>query len=261
MHLKRHIVLLLGFVSICQPCFSARRSEMVEQDAVKQAKTLISRVDKELDASLEELFAMTQILSKIESAPTFKELVSYTTANWESIVDNWGGIAVDENTRLIQLHALLFLPPEDYLNCLKRVLKLYEQGDVDRHEMFMLLFSAENEKRWFLSSNYNDPMVMELFDELSRVFSKDQQITETIKFYKSGKAKKRDEFVRNEKPKGYYAMEPLPLLHSTMENERRANRIQGQIRNNSLITAIILLLSVGMFYLLRKRGQSPNEGA
>jgi len=164
---------------------------MVEQDAVKQAKTLISRVDKELDASLEELFAMTQILSKIESAPTFKELVSYTTANWESIVDNWGGIAVDENTRLIQLHALLFLPPEDYLNCLKRVLKLYEQGDVDRHEMFMLLFSAENEKRWFLSSNYNDPMVMELFDELSRVFSKDQQITETIKFYKSGKAKKK----------------------------------------------------------------------
>ena len=252
MHHKRHIFLILVFFSIGQPFFFSQASEPVAQDAVEQAKVLVSQVDKELNVSLERLFSMTQILARIEGAPTFKKLVSLTTANWESIVTNWGVVAVDENTRLIQLHALLFLPPEDYLKCLKSVLQLYERGLVNRHEVSMLLFSAENDKRFFLSSNFTDPKVIELLDEVARVFSNDQQITETIKFYKSGRAKKRDDFVRHEKPQGYYAKDPLPLLPSTREYEKRSKSVSGQIKNNNLVVVIILLACVLVLYYLRK---------
>jgi len=122
-----------------------------------------------------------------------------------------------------------------------------------------MLFSAENDKRWFLSSNYTDPKVIELLDEVARVFSDDQQITETIKFYKSGRAKIRDEFVRHEKPQGYYTKESLPLLPSTREYERRANSFSGQIKHYSSVAVIILLTCVVFLYYLRRKRHSQNE--
>ncbi len=252
MHHKRHVVLFGVCFGACLLHGFAQSEQSVESEALHRVRDLITQVDKEINAPLGEHFAMSQIFSEVKAAPSFCGLVSVTTNRWEQILDNWSVIAVNENARLIQEHALLFLPPEAYLSCLKRLLKLYEKGQVKKNELSMMLFRPENDKRWFLSYNYREPEIQNLLREVARVFATDKHIPNLVAFYASGKAKQRDAVLRNERPQEYCAKETLPLLPTSNEYESRS-RDRFSLPTGYIPVAVILVLtSIGFLYVLRK---------
>ena len=253
MHLRKLTFLIVTSFGLCLTRGFAQSENLSEPETVHRVKNLVTQVDKELNSPLGAHFAMSQIFSEIKAAPSFSRLVTVTTNNWKIVLDNWNVITVDENARLIQEHALLFLPPEEYLESLKRLLKLYEKSQVTKGELSMMLFRSENEKRWFLGANYRDKGVIELLDETARVFADDKFIPGLVKFYKSGKANGRDEKLRKGNDDAYLAHLPVPRLPATIEYERRTNNSPGRAERKAPMVILCVLVTVGIIYYLRKR--------
>lgn len=252
MHLKQSVVIFAAFFFIGILRGFAQSESSTENMTVHEVRSMVIRVEEEINAPLSEHFKTTQILTEIMTAPSFCNLLSITTNRWDQVLDNWNMIAVDENKRLIIEHALLFLPPEDYLGCLKRLLKLYERGQVTKGELSMMLFRPENDKRWFLSSNYRDPEVKKLFNEVSRVFVTDKHIPNLVEFYKSGKAKRRDAVLRKKTFQETNIKQLLPLLPSTIEYESPVNEPLVPLLRYSSVTVILLMAFIALLCLVRR---------
>ncbi len=228
------------------------QNQNASQSFEVQASELVTQIDQQLHSPLKEFFEMSQIMSTVQAAPSFSALVTLTLNKWENILDNWDSIVTNDNTRLIQIHALMFLPPEDYLKCLERMLDLYKKGLISSHEYGVMLFSAENDKQWFLAYNYKAPEVVAFLDKLEETFKGVQYMQSIIKSVRSGKRKAREEYFRNRKTKLFRDKYPVPMLPSMIKYEKS---LFGQIetRKTTLLIGLIVLSIAGVFIYRKNR--------
>ena len=127
----------------------------------------------------------------------FQKLIPMVQASWHEALVNLTNTASDRESRLVLLHALLFLPPEDYLECLNQLLDLCQDGQVSKEEYLCLYMpSPREENGWFLSYNAKDPRVLKLFGRIKKVYEDNEGVQEFVKYYISGRAKFRDRILR-----------------------------------------------------------------
>ena len=128
-------------------------------------------------------------------SPEFRRLAMVLTNSWEQSLANESAIAPDSLSRVILLNALLFLPPDEYLKRLNRVLDLYLDGKIPRDEfLYLFWFPPRYENGWFLSFNYANPKVVAFLKRVRIAFKEDKGIVSSADFILSGRAKSRDKW-------------------------------------------------------------------
>lgn len=133
--------------------------------------------------------------------PTFQELIPLVQSTWQEALNNLSKVAPDRESKLVLLHALLYLPPNEYLKCLNHLLDLYQEGQITRDEYLCLyLMSPREENKWFLSYNAKDPRMQKLFAKMRIIFADDDVIQRVIDLRNSRKVRFRDGMLRRENP-------------------------------------------------------------
>ena len=230
-------------------CFSYAFANDNKQSSMYVASVgkLVKMVDDELNNNILEHFEMTQVLYEFKhDSVSFWPLVDVTTNSWMQVVKNWDGIVSNDDERIILLHALLFLPPNEYIEFLHHALALYSAKKISRYELHVLVICPPNNKRWLLSYNYKDPAVINFLTSFENTVAGDKDFERLIKFIRSGKAKKRDQFLRKNKTEKYYEMNPIPTLNTQVE-ESWNSEISDDVKSTEHVNFYsYILLGVGV---------------
>lgn len=129
--------------------------------------------------------------------PECQKLIPMVQTSWKEALNHLPEVAPDRESRLVLLHALLFLPPNDYLQCINRLLDLYEEGKITKDEYIYLYISPpRDENEWFLAYNAKDPRVLKLLMRMKAAFPESVLVPGAVDQYINGKAKFRDRILR-----------------------------------------------------------------
>lgn len=141
------------------------------------------------------------ILGLLETSAGFSQLAARASSTWHQSIENISVVAPDRASRLVLLHSFLYLPPQEYVTCLNRVLDLFEKQQLSRDEVvYIFVIPPRDENRWFLSFNSDEPQVRKLLDRVRTTFMSDKDIVSLVDLISSGKARTRDERLRTEQP-------------------------------------------------------------
>lgn len=133
----------------------------------------------------------------LEMSAKFSALATNMGVNWRTALDSFHDVAPENNSRMVLLHSLLFLPPEDYAECLNHVLDLYKTGEITRDEfVHVFLVPPRSENQYFLSYNHKHPTVNKFLLNCRNAFSNDTVLCKLLDWTLSGEARKRDEYLQ-----------------------------------------------------------------
>lgn len=163
---------------------------------------LIATVTNKVGATVSNMFMESEsILGILETLPDFKRLAEMSRTDWNLTLERLSVVAPDRTSRLVLFHSYLFLPPKQYMECLERLADKLQSGKLNQDEfVFIFLLSPREECHWFLSYNAENPRVVKLLAKLRTNLANNANWVSTIDFIRTGKAKVRDELLRNEHP-------------------------------------------------------------
>lgn len=235
---------------LCSPWVSVALGEGAE--VINKGQELIALVEKQQDGAIERGIESYRILGILMYTSSFPELVAFSTNKWELILKNWDQLATNKTQRLIEMHAMSYLPPEQYIKWLHHLRILYREKQLNDIEFLALLVMIENDKKWFLPYNYKAPEVVDFLNKLDNDFQGIGYMQKMIKDIRNGKVKAREEFLRNRKTKLFRENNPVPMLPSMIQYE---NSLAGQIekRKNLLVIGLLTLSIVGYCVYRRRR--------
>jgi hypothetical protein len=244
---KSCFVILTVILYACAPIAYAN-----DEDSIKKGKELIALVEKQQDGSIERGLESYRILGVLAYTPSFPELVTFSTNKWELILQNWDQLVTNRTQRLIEMHAMSFLPAEKYIKWLDQLLVLYREKQLSDTELFALLVMIENDKQGFLAYNYKAPEVVDFLNRLDKEVKGIGHAEKTIENIRSGKRKWREEFLRNQKTKLFRDNNRIPMLPSMIKYEKS---LFGQIekRKTSLFIGLMVLSIIGVIVYRKKR--------
>ena len=151
------------------------------------------------------------ILGLLETSRDFLTLSAGGQEMWNQSISSLATNSMDRASRLVLLHSFLYLPPKEYMNCLERVLDLVETGRIQRDEfLYIFLIPPRDESRWFLSYNADKPRMGKYLDRVKMVMKNDSEVLRIVALIAEGKARARDERLRNER--GGSSKQAVPRL-------------------------------------------------
>lgn len=183
-------VILIVLVMVCAIAEAATNS-------LEGTARQIALIKESVGARIIANFPEPNPFGQIENSPEFQKFIPIVPSVWQEALDHLSEVAPDRESRLVLLHALVFLPPNEYLKCLNRLLDLYEEGKITEDEYIYLFISPSRDvNEWFLAYNAKDPRVLKLLLRMKAAFPDSVLVPGAVDQYITGKAKFRDQILR-----------------------------------------------------------------
>jgi hypothetical protein len=155
-------------------------------------------------------------IGDLESLGEFQLLKSKAEDVWKTMSDNLYAlniVAPTKEAKIILFQSFEGLSPESYLDFINKALGYYQLKLIDKNQFDGLIFLPQNNQRWFLSHNYQDPRVHRFLLRVKAVFANDQNTIDGVDHILSGRMQRADDAERAADPY-FKGNEGIPLLRS-----------------------------------------------